>query len=77
MAAADLVDLVHELERCGVAVWLDGGWGVDAVLGGQTRAHDDLDLVVQLQQIERLQSALAQRGFVLVGHPTEQLRDGR
>lgn len=27
--------------------WVDGGWGVDALLGEQTRPHGDLDLVVE------------------------------
>lgn len=28
-------------------VWLDGGWGVDALLGRQTRPHDDMDIVIE------------------------------
>src|SRR5919201_6639891 len=27
-------------------VWLDRGWGLDALLGEQTRPHDDLDLAI-------------------------------
>lgn len=27
-------------------VWVDGGWGVDALLGKQTRPHSDLDLII-------------------------------
>lgn len=29
-----------------ISVWIDGGWGVDALLGGQTRPHEDLDIVI-------------------------------
>jgi hypothetical protein len=32
MAAEHVVKLVEKLEDAGVAVWLDGGWGVDALL---------------------------------------------
>lgn len=60
-------DLVHEvlatLEGVGVRVWLDGGWGVDALLGEQTRSHGDLDLVVSLTEVSRLQEALRALGF--------------
>ena len=33
---------------------VDGGWGVDALVGEQTREHDDLDLVVPIDQWEAL-----------------------
>ena len=46
MDASELVRLLDVLEQNGVTVWLDGGWGVDALLGEQTREHDDVDLVV-------------------------------
>jgi lincosamide nucleotidyltransferase A/C/D/E len=67
MTAADLVELVDYLEGRGVDLWLDGGWGVDALLGEQRRAHDDLDVVVPLDQVPRLQEALGERGYLLVG----------
>lgn len=31
---------------------IDGGWGVDALVGHQTREHADLDLVVPLEQLD-------------------------
>jgi hypothetical protein len=40
----EVVDVLERLDRAGVPVWLDGGWGVDALVGRQTRAHRDLDL---------------------------------
>ena len=52
MTADDVVDLVDSLERAGVDVWLDGGWAVDAALARQTRAHDDLDVVVELRPMK-------------------------
>jgi len=67
MSAEDVADLVGLLADVGVEVWLDGGWGVDALLGEQTRPHDDLDLVAQLQDVPTLQEALARRGFLLAG----------
>jgi len=37
MNIADVIDLYTQLENLGIEVWLDGGWGVDALLGEQTR----------------------------------------
>jgi lincosamide nucleotidyltransferase A/C/D/E len=44
----------------------DGGWGGDALLGEQTREHDDADLVVSLADVPPLVEALATRGYELV-----------
>src|SRR5919198_3359110 len=67
MPAAEVVRIVDALEPAGVCVWLDGGWGVDALLEEQTRAHDDLDLVVGLDDVPRLLDVLRQRGYEMVG----------
>jgi lincosamide nucleotidyltransferase A/C/D/E len=37
---------------------VEGGWGVDALLGEQTRPHGDLDLGVRLEDVARIVSAL-------------------
>ena len=74
MKAADVVELVQLLERNRIEVWLDGGWGVDALLEEQTRQHKDLDLVVALSDVPRMQTLLAERGFGLVeGGPPKSL----
>ena len=46
-----------------VAVWIDGGWGVDALLGEQTRSHEDLDIIIPSADSARLVVALGQRDF--------------
>jgi lincosamide nucleotidyltransferase A/C/D/E len=70
MDAASLVEVVDTLERAGVDVWLDGGWGVDALLEHETREHDDLDLVCELRHAERVIELLAGLGYELVaGEP--------
>jgi lincosamide nucleotidyltransferase A/C/D/E len=63
MGAVEVVRLVDAFDRAGVTVWLDGGWGVDALLGEQTRAHDDLDLVVALDDVPALIGGLAREGY--------------
>jgi lincosamide nucleotidyltransferase A/C/D/E len=63
MEAAHVVRLVHRLNAAGLTVWLDGGWGVDALLGEQTREHDDLDLVVARSDVPLLTETLGDEGF--------------
>jgi len=67
MDADRVLDLLSHLETRGISVWLDGGWAVDALLGEQTRAHDDLDLVTRLEETARIEAALGERGYVLAG----------
>lgn len=63
MNIADVVDLYTQLDNLGIEVWLDGGWGVDALLGEQTRPHADLDLVIQHKDVPKLRELLEMQGF--------------
>jgi len=67
MDAARVLDLLAHLKAREIAVWLDGGWAIDALLGEQTRPHDDLDLVARLHDSARIERALNERGYVLAG----------
>jgi lincosamide nucleotidyltransferase A/C/D/E len=42
---------------------VDGGWGIDALIGRVTREHDDLDLVVPLARADAIAEALRPVGF--------------
>ena len=53
-----MTELLDRLQEAEVLAWLDGGWGVDALLGTQTRPHSDLDLVVVRPDLEVLQDVL-------------------
>jgi lincosamide nucleotidyltransferase A/C/D/E len=44
MTAEDALELIKYFEKNQIEVTLDGGWGVDALLWRQTRAHTDLDI---------------------------------
>jgi len=59
----DAADLIALLEQNGLEVYVDGGWAVDAVLGEQTRPHDDLDVALPHAQVSRLRAVLSTRGF--------------
>ena len=63
MTETDVIEVVGRLERAGLNYWLDGGWGVDANLGEQTRPHDDLDMVVELSALDEVITLLTELGF--------------
>jgi len=44
---AELTRVMHALEGGGVRFWMTGGWGIDALVGCQTRRHADLDIVIE------------------------------
>jgi lincosamide nucleotidyltransferase A/C/D/E len=66
MDAASLVEVIDRLEAAGGDVWLDGGWGVDALLGQETREHDDLDLVAELRHSDRIVDVPRRLGYEFV-----------
>lgn len=73
MHTHDVVQVVDALESAGVDVWLQGGWGVDALLGEQTRPHDDLDVIIRADDVAKAMQATAALGFSLM---TDELPQG-
>jgi predicted nucleotidyltransferase len=65
MTEADVVEALGWLGEGEVPVWLDGGWGVDALVGEQTREHNDLDLIVRDDHVSRMSDVLHEHGFRL------------
>jgi lincosamide nucleotidyltransferase A/C/D/E len=65
VTAERVLELLTVLRANGVDATVDGGWGVDALLGRTTRSHDDLDLVVALDDVPRIYEALRPLGFSL------------
>jgi len=63
MTASDMIDIARLLDQNRINVCIDGGWGVDALLGEQTRTHRDLDIAVQHSDVPRLRALLEARGF--------------
>jgi lincosamide nucleotidyltransferase A/C/D/E len=49
MSEQDVVDLLNISKQIDIPVWIDGGWGVDALVGRQTRQHNDVDVFVELK----------------------------
>ena len=72
--APQVLAALDELAAEGVQGWLAGGWGVDALIGRQTRTHNDIDFVVGNEEppFKQIGQALAREGFWFVGtfhHP--------
>jgi lincosamide nucleotidyltransferase A/C/D/E len=65
MTAADVLEVLQWLGDGKVEVWLMGGWGVDALVGEQTREHEDLDLIVRDDEVSRMSDVLYPHGFLL------------
>jgi lincosamide nucleotidyltransferase A/C/D/E len=65
MTSSALLKVLQLIESTGVTVWLDGGWGVDALLRAQTRAHKDVDLIVPVADVPKLREVLATVGFAV------------
>ena len=63
MDAKTLINLYKRFQEEQITIWLDGGWGVDALLGIQTRPHDDLDLVVEERNLMKLVQLLRSIGY--------------
>lgn len=59
----DIVRLLDLLDTKDVIPWIDGGWGIDALLGRQTRRHGDLDLVIEDRHEAATLSVLRAEGF--------------
>ena len=63
MTSKDVVHFYREAVASGIEVWIDGGWGVDALLGEQSRAHKDLDIAIQQKDVPALRQFLETRGY--------------
>ena len=63
MPAEEVVKILDVLEGRGLRVWLDGGWGVDALVGRQTRDHEDLDIAIALAEADAVIASLASLGY--------------
>jgi len=63
MTANDVIEFVQLLKQNHIDVCIDGGWGVDALLGEQTRPHADLDIAVQHEDVAQIRALLEARGY--------------
>lgn len=58
MTSLEVIELYTKLDNLGITIWIDGGWGIDALLGKQTRPHADLDIAIDRKDVIRLRNLL-------------------
>ena len=63
MTATEVIAVLDRLERAGVEACVEGGWGIDALAGEETRPHEDLDLVLPTDHWEAAVAALQELGL--------------
>ena len=63
---ADAIEIILYAEENEIDIWLDGGWGVDALLGEETRSHNDIDLFVEEKNGKTFIEILKEKGFTEV-----------
>jgi lincosamide nucleotidyltransferase A/C/D/E len=65
IALVEVLDVLAALSGLACRFWLEGGWGVDALVGRQTRAHRDLDVDLDVQSEEPVLAVLAEMGYTV------------
>jgi len=65
MDASEVLAVLRALEGGGIRAGISGGWGIDALLGHQSRAHRDLDLAVAAERLAAAVEVLTRRGYAV------------
>ncbi|MET7425023.1 hypothetical protein [Dactylosporangium sp. NPDC005555] len=65
MDVAEVHTVLGALRSAGCPCWISGGWGVDALVGRQTRPHRDLDLAVDAGREAEALKALEALGYAV------------
>ena len=61
----DLLFVISLLESLKMKYWIDGGWGVDILLGQQKREHRDVDVDFDASYTRQLLELLQAHGYVI------------
>ena len=65
MDLAAVLSVSRALDTADVRYWVGGGWGVDILVGRQTRDHRDLDLSIDHAALDRTVAALTDLGYAM------------
>jgi len=65
VSQADLLHVLSLLDSLNMKYWIDGGWGVDILLGKQSREHRDIDVDFDGLFTEALLAMLEKAGYVV------------
>lgn len=59
----NLIDVLNLLDDLNIKYWVDGGWGVDILIGKQNRDHRDIDIDFDSESEKVLLDALKEKGY--------------
>jgi lincosamide nucleotidyltransferase A/C/D/E len=63
MTVQDVITILKLLASHSIEVIVDGGWGVDALLGHQSRPHEDLDLAINHRDVPKIRELFTSMGY--------------
>jgi lincosamide nucleotidyltransferase A/C/D/E len=63
--ASEVLRVLDALDAAGIRAGITGGWGIDALLGRQTRPHGDLDLGMAAEAVDGAILELASLDYVV------------
>lgn len=66
MQGSEVLRVLGALDAAGIQAAITGGWGIDALLGRQTRLHSDVDLGLSVDDVEVAIEALRRSGYRVV-----------
>ncbi|MGG5369202.1 nucleotidyltransferase domain-containing protein [Enterococcus sp. AZ196] len=58
-----IIDLLNELD---IRYWIEGGWGIDVLVGKQTRPHRDIDIDFDAEEEQLLLNKLIEMGYKII-----------
>jgi lincosamide nucleotidyltransferase A/C/D/E len=62
---AQLLTVLDAVRSTGCRFWVEGGWGVDALLGRQTRPHRDVDIDIDGTFEREVLAVLRDLGYII------------
>ncbi len=66
MTGDAVLRLVRYLTSRSIDLWIGGGWGIDALVGSQSRDHQDLDISIRAEDEPAVMTLLLDQGFTIV-----------
>lgn len=62
----DLMEVLNLLDSLNMRYWIEGGWGIDILLGKQNREHRDIDVDFDGEFTKALLDKLKEKGYEIV-----------
>ena len=63
VSVTDVKQILRLAMEAEIKVFLDGGWGVDALIGYETRIHNDIDIFVEKKDYHKFIQIIKDNGF--------------